>query len=155
MSHNVRLNNVKFSSLSVLKGAIEEMNREGANVELVTGDNLVARISGAGARDVPCDALIRCLDGRWDVALHRNEQGDYIPETESMFNHKHLSVQNYGRSATPVEGCNVDYGGIQIGRLTQRYALIAAEANAAKSGFSTSRSYDENKRQYVLEVNAG
>ena len=154
MSHNVRLNNVKFKSLAVLKAAVEELRREGANIELLEGPNLVARLSGVGARDVPCEVLLKCNDGRWDVAFNRNDQGEYVPETESMFSHAHLST-NRSMASKPVEGCQVDYGGIQIGRLSQRYALIAAEGNAARSGFTTTRTYDETKRQYVLEVNAG
>ena len=152
MSHNVRLNGVKFANLNTLKAAVQELRNEGANIELVEGTGLIARAFGAGASDVPCDVLLRVNDGQWDVGFKLNERGEYIPELESMFRHRHLSATG---NEAPVEGCRVDYGGIQIGQLTQRYALVQAEINAAQAGYSTTRTYDSAKRQFQLEVRAG
>lgn len=151
MSHNVRLNNVKFSNIDILRAAVNEMRNEGANIELIETGGM-ARISGAGGRDVQCDVLIKVNDGRWDIGFHRNDKGELIPEVESDFRHPMLSGDYYDK---PVEGCQTSYSGLQVGGLSQRYALISAEVNAAQAGYSTQRSYDSTKRQYNLEVTVG
>lgn len=149
MSHNVRLDKIKFSNLAVLRAAVEEMKKEGANIDLIEGTGLVARASGVGAQDVPCEVMIRCNDYRWDVAFNKTPTGEYVPECESMFRHPALSATGTAKTLDPTAT------GIQagtLGALQARYAVIQAETNAAMQGLQTTRSFDEKTRQFELEV---
>ena len=144
MSHNIRLSNVRFTNLDILKAAVAELQSEGSKIELVEGTGLMARQVG----NIPCDLLLKVDGGPWDVGFVR--EGDaYIPQIESDFREERISAA-YG--AKPVDGCRVDYGHIAVGGLAQRYAVIQAEINAAQAGYSSTRETDPATRQMVLTV---
>ena len=148
MSHNVRLSNIRFTNLDILRAAVAELQGEGSKIELVEGAGLHARAVGR----VACDVLLRVDSGHWDVGFSWEEKDGtraLVPQLESDFREANISA-DYG--AQPVDGCKLDYGHMALGGLSQRYAVIAAEINAAQAGMSCTREVDSATKQMVLTV---
>jgi hypothetical protein len=149
MSHNVRLQNIKFTDLGILSYAVDEINRElGSTQYTLVREPTVAR--GWMGNDAKVDAAIKC-PGAYDIGFtHDRETGNYVPYLESMFHDSRISAQP---GSETVEGKACEYSGeaAMLGRLSQRYAIIQAEMNAARNGMVTQRIPGENG-QIHLEV---
>jgi hypothetical protein len=173
VSHNVLLEGVEFKNLEVLRAAVGELIREG----VIDGKFEVGNVNirgwrgsaGEGIRygnsawdkemNHVCDAGIVMNGGKYDVGFKRNAEGAYVPFIESSWVSP-LSVDAGAESVTgdplklttthALAGQTGD--GNNVGKLSQRYALLMAERNARSKGIATRRIKAE-KGVIHLQVN--
>ena len=138
MSHNVTLNGVKITDLSLLAHAIKKVvgNKATLNKQASTFRTYRGQPNN-------CDAAILLSEGKHDIGLSKQSDDAYTAVFDpyamsSMFKSPHA----IGGSSDPAG---------HIGMLLQEYGLATAEYKAAQNGMSTTRIQGE-KGLVSLEI---
>ena len=121
MSHNIRLDNVRFKDLALVGQILKELT---AGVCVLDASAKTFRTYLGQPNK--CDAAIR-MPGNHDVGLLK-QNGAYVPVFDPY-------------TMSPV--LKSPYGSNFIGRLAQEYALREAEYEAAQRGMSATRIHGE------------
>jgi hypothetical protein len=154
MSHNVELQGVKFTDLAILEKATRELIAEGViSGEFRKGDVPIRgwRGTGEGAmwaghpiygreQNHVCPAGIVLNQGKYDIGFNWDaKQNAYVPFIENGWRPPVAADQ----SALNIEGQACGIGNqaqaALVGKLSQRYAVLMAEKNAAMQGLPTRR----------------
>ena len=160
MSHNVTLKGISIDDFGILRQALEELNKEyGTKFTLKEGE-VASRnygVYGSGRRVIPNTvAVIDTADLNYDITLTRDGDGRVSMQTEAMLINALIEKFGVDRQHTldistgnVCDLRNATYGGNEqigmqaaLGRIVQRYGVIAAEQQAAMMGHTTHRDID-------------
>jgi hypothetical protein len=137
MSHNVLIQNVKITSLDALRRAINELSAEGIHVALL--EQKTFRTYRGQSNN--CDLCIYLSDGRYDVGLQLDREGNYVPICDaSMMPHDGTGISCEFRPGDTIQ----DWNRVAIGKLMQRYSTCVAEDTLASSGHLVTRELADN-----------
>jgi hypothetical protein len=131
MSHTTKIDSVVISDVGALAQAITELTAEGVRCELL--ENAMPRAyynNQKGMETAPY--VVKLHDSKYDVGLYDNGQGGY--EARADFWAK--EVENVLGAKAAGAG---DAAQAKMGKLFQRYAVVAAENHAAMNGYSSQR----------------
>lgn len=140
MSHNVKIEGIKITSLDVLDRAIAELRRDGINVMLERGvpgkRGLTFRTYHGYGNSTKADSVIRLPGAAYDIGLLHDPKGFYSPIFDNMLG---ISIPS-PIACKYVAGEKHDGSqGHAMGKLMQRYAAILAETDAQRRGYHARR----------------
>ena len=138
MSHNVKITNVKISNLDVVVAAVNELNEE---LGLNWACEYDSTIRGWAGNKTGVKLAIK-TNTCYDIGFNQNRDGTFSPVYEDMCSYEFKDSVRADSTAEGIEE-NVDQSGRAIGKLLQRINVITAEYEAAQSGYTTQREYDE------------
>lgn len=153
MSHNVKLKDLAFTDIAVVRAAVKELAREGSPIQLIEGTEVTMR--GWRGAQAKVDACIRIENSQYDVGLQWNaEKKQYDVITESMMRGELSGGMGAAATSKTIGGnsCTVDWNAMVLGRLHQRYNIIRDEITAARNGMMTKRVNDPATGIMQLEV---
>lgn len=151
MSHTTTLKSVVIRDVQAVEQAVAELAKQGISIELLRDavprmyyPNQLQKDTGKATADL----VLRLNDGRYDVALVKQEDGTYLPVFDTWAGH----VSNKLGAACPLPG--TPEGNIQhaIGKFGQEYARFAATNAAVSQGYTVESSYMDDKGNYQLAV---
>jgi hypothetical protein len=166
MSHNVELQGVKFTDLGILEKATKELVREGVIAgEFRKGDVTIRGWRGAGEGSMwaghpiygkeanhVCPAGIVLEGGKYDIGFNWDaKQNAYVPFIEHGW--RPPVAADGGAQTVDGQACGIGASSqaALVGKLSQRYAVLMAEKNAAMQGLPTRR-INGKAGQIQLEV---
>ena len=153
MSHNVHLQGVKFSDLSILERAVKELQLEGLDGTFVKEKTTIRGYTGYGGNPVSTvDAAIKLPNQSYDIGFNwDSKQNAYVPYFENGFQAPGLAA-DFGTTNVEGEVCRYRPQEAWLGKLSQRYAVLMAERNAARNSLPTRRIVEKKTGQIHLEV---
>lgn len=149
MSHTSKISRVRIMDLSHLQGAIAELKREGIPVEMTTGGTPRAYYDNQQGLG-PAEHVIHLGGGcPYDIGVYKADDGrGYELRSDLFMGHVATVV---GVDPTPfLKGTETRdereqiEGQAAMGRIYQRYALVASEREAARQGHTTQRIEGQN-----------
>lgn len=150
MSHNVKIENIKITSKEALRKAVEELKAEGVNISYAENADYRGWDSSQSGK---FPIVVKMPDMRVDLAFEQNADGSYTPVYDTYLARQIArNGLGYTREELSPEVCDINSPAAGIGKLIQRYGVVAAEEQAAMQGLVAQRSYNEQTKELSLIV---
>lgn len=133
MSHTTTIGSVVITDINALTAAINELKREGVKCDLLENARPRAYYDNqAGMGQAPY--VVQLSDAQYDIGLYEQQDnpGAYEPRTDFYGGSVERVLGQKG-----IEGDTPDQ--TKLGKLTQRYAICAAERQAILQGYVSQR----------------
>lgn len=143
MSHTTKVGNVAITSLAALRAAVENLQQQGVNCELV--ENQKPRMYYDNQHGV-CPLVLKLPESRYDIGFDLQQDGSYAPVFDEWGGH--IAGQVGATKKIPGASSSVQ----AIGRLLQEYGIEAAREAAIAQGYvvdSIETDTDGNKHLVV------
>ena len=138
MSHNVKITNIKVTNLSYVEAAVAELNEE---LGLNWTCEYNSTIRGWAGKETPVMLAIK-TNTQYDIGFNDNKDGTFSPVYEDFCLYDLKDTYGADTEAKTIEDLK-EKSGRAIGKLLQRINIITAECEAAQSGYTTQREYNE------------
>lgn len=130
MSHNITLNGVKFTDMTLLGNIVTQLSNGAAKLDMTA-----THFRTYAGQPTGCNGKI-ALPGKHDIGLQKNSDASYSPVFDPY-------------NMTPVFQAEGGYS--YIGALQREYGLQQAEYEAAQNGYASER-VPGPKNTIILEL---
>jgi hypothetical protein len=144
VSHTTSLKAIVISSEPAIRAAVERLQRNGIQVQLL--ENVVPRayFKGQVGMNTAADFVLRCDAAKYDVALYK-EGNNYDVRTDLW---QGCVAKVFGNPTTSTDPAV--RAGAAVGKFTQAYGIEAARADARRRGLSVREVQEGNTVKLVL-----
>lgn len=128
MSETVKVNSLEITDIGAVRRAVDRLREKGIRCSIA--ENEKPRMFYPDQHGV-CPYVIRLEDGRYDVGLNQEADGNYS-----------LVFDDFNREVSRILGAAPKFGeSAPVGNFLQEYACVQAEQAAIDQGYCISESY--------------